>query len=63
MNQLKMYRCIRLMEFLQEKSRPIYAIARYLQVCERTVYRYFKLFEALGYKIEKDHYNKYKLIK
>jgi predicted DNA-binding transcriptional regulator YafY len=51
------------MEFLQEKSRPIYAIARYLQVCERTVYRYFKLFEALGYKIEKDHYNKYKLIK
>jgi predicted DNA-binding transcriptional regulator YafY len=60
MNQLKMYRCIRLMELLQDKSRCIHTIARYLNVTERTVYRYFDLFKQLGYTVNKNN-NKYKL--
>ena len=60
MNQLKMYRCIRLMQMLQHKPRYIHTIARYLNVSERTVYRYFDLFKQLGYTINKSN-NKYKL--
>ncbi len=63
MNQLKMYRCIKLMELLQDTARPMYTIARYLQVTERTVYRYFNLYKELGYTLEKDSNNKYKLTK
>jgi DNA-binding IclR family transcriptional regulator len=63
MNQLKMYRCIRLMELLQDTPRHIYTIARYLGVSDRTVYRYFDLFKQLGYTVERDSNNKYKLTK
>ena len=63
MNQHKMYRCIRLMELLQDKYRPIHTIARYLGVSERTVYRYFELFKALGYSVDRDINNKYQLRK
>ncbi len=63
MNQHKMYRCIRLMEYLQEKPRNFYTIERYLSVSNRTVYRYLKLYEALGYIVKKDKYNKVVLIK
>lgn len=63
MNQLKMYRCIKLMELLQETPRQIYTIARYLGVSDRTVYRYFDLFKQLGYTLERDSNNKYKLTK
>ncbi len=58
MNQHKMYRCIRLMELLQDKSRCIHTMARYLNVTERTVYRYLSLYKSLGYKIIKDKFNK-----
>lgn len=61
MNQHKMYRCIRLMELLQDKYRCIHTIARYLGVSHRTVYRYFELFKELGYSIDKDTNNKYQL--
>ena len=61
MNQHKMYRCIRLMELLQDKYRCINTIARYLGVSNSTVYRYFELFKALGYSIDKDTNNKYQL--
>jgi DNA-binding IclR family transcriptional regulator len=61
MNQLKMYRCIKLMELLQGTPRQIYTIARYLGVSHRTVYRYFELFKELGYSIDKDTNNKYQL--
>ena len=61
MNQLKMYRCIRLMQMLQDKPRHIHTIARYLGVSHRTVYRYFELFKELGYSIDKDTNNKYQL--
>jgi DNA-binding IclR family transcriptional regulator len=60
MNQLKMYRCIRLMQMLQDKPRSITTISRYLNVTERTVYRYFDLFKQLGYTLNKSN-NKYKL--
>jgi DNA-binding IclR family transcriptional regulator len=60
MNQLKMYRCIRLMQMLQDKPRSITIISRYLSVSDRTVYRYFDLFKQLGYTVNKNN-NKYKL--
>jgi DNA-binding IclR family transcriptional regulator len=63
MNQLKMYRFIKLLELLQEKSRHLQTISRYLNVSERTVYRYLKLFRSLGYKIIKDKHNKIRIQK
>jgi len=63
MNQHKMYRCMRLMQFLQDKPRNMYTIERYLSVSNRTVYRYLKLYEALGYIVKKDKFNKVELIK
>lgn len=63
MNQNKMYRCIKLMEYLQEKPRNMNTIAKYLSVNMRTVYRYLKLYEALGYEVKKDMFNKVKLEK
>ncbi len=63
MNQHKMYRCIRLMEYLQEKPRNMYTIERYLNVSNRTVYRYLKLYEAVGYIVKKDKFNKVELLK
>ena len=62
MNQHKMYRCIRLMQFLQDKPRNIYTISRYLNISNRTTYRYLKLYEALGYLIVKDKFDKIKLV-
>lgn len=59
MNQLKMYRCIKLIHLMQQKSRHIQTIARYLNVSHRTVYRYFHLFKALGYQVNKNSKNKY----
>jgi DNA-binding IclR family transcriptional regulator len=58
-----MYRCIKLLELLQEKSRHLQTISRYLNVSERTVYRYLKLFRSLGYNIIKDKHNKIRIQK
>lgn len=63
MNQRKLYRIFRLVELLTDKPRTIITISRYLDVTERTVYRYFDLFKQLGYKIEKQKFNKYLLVK
>ena len=63
MNQLKMYRVFKLHELLQIKFRTINTLSRYLGVSERTVYRYFKLFQELGFKLEKNEFNKYKITK
>ena len=63
MNQFKMYRCIKLLELLQKDSRHLNTIARYLNVTERTVYRYLKMFRSLGYKIIKDKNNKIRIEK
>ncbi len=63
MNQRKLYRIFRLVELLTDKPRTIITISRYLDVSERTVYRYFDLFKQLGYTIEKQKFNKYLLVK
>ena len=59
MNQLKMYRCIRLMQMLQDKPRSITTISRYLSVSDRTVYRYLNLYKSVGFQIVRDDFNKY----
>ncbi len=51
------------MEFLQDKPRNMHTISRYLDVNIRTVYRYLKLYEALGYLVIKDKFDKIKLLK
>jgi predicted DNA-binding transcriptional regulator YafY len=61
-NQYKMYRCIKLIEFLQFKERHIHTMAKYLNVSNRTVYRYLDLYKSLGYQVVKVN-NKFKLIK
>jgi hypothetical protein len=62
MNQHKIMRVIKLIEFLKVKSRPVKSMARYLQIGERSVYRYLKMYEELGYKLIKDKYKKYKIV-
>jgi DNA-binding IclR family transcriptional regulator len=59
MNQHKIYRVLRLLQLLHEKPRTVMAISRYLGTSERTVYRYFKLFEKLEYNVKRDNYYKY----
>jgi len=62
MNQLKLYRVFKMYELLQTKSRRINTLSRYLNVSERTIYRYFDLFKNLGFDLQKDELNKYKII-
>jgi len=62
MNQHKIIRVIKLIEFLKVKSRPVKSMARYLQIGVRSVYRYLKMYEELGYKLIKDKYKKYKIV-
>ena len=58
MNQHRMLRVIKLIQFLQLKPRPINSMARYLGISQRSVYRYLKMYEKIGYKLEKIN-NKY----
>ena len=58
MNQHRVMRVIKLMQFLQVKPRPINSRARYLGISTRSVYRYLKMYEKIGYKLEKIN-NKY----
>jgi len=59
MNQHRIMRVIKLIEFLKIKSRPINSMSRYLGISERSIYRYLKMFEQLGYQVNKDLNNKY----
>ena len=59
MNQHRIVRVIKLMRLLQDKPRTIQSISRYLQVSERTVYRYLKAYESIGFEVNKTIYNKY----
>ena len=34
-------------------------MSRYLGISERSIYRYLKMYEQLGYQVQKDKYNKY----
>ena len=59
MNQHRIMRVIKLIDFLREKPRFVNTIARYLGISERSVYRYLKMYEQLGYQVEKDINKKY----
>jgi len=59
MNQQRIMRVIKLMEFLKQKPRPVQSMVRYLGISERSVYRYLKMYEQLGYQIIKDNHKKY----
>ena len=59
MNQHRMMRVIKLMQFLKVKPRPIHSMARYLGISTRSVYRYLKMYEAIGYDVQKDDNYKY----
>jgi DNA-binding IclR family transcriptional regulator len=50
---------IKLIDFLKEKPRHVHTIARYLAISERSAYRYLKMYEQLGYQVEKDINKKY----
>ena len=52
-----------LMEYLKDNPRNYYTVERYLGVSNRTVYRYLKLYEALGYIVSRDKFNKIQLLK
>jgi predicted DNA-binding transcriptional regulator YafY len=41
----------------------MHTMAKYLNVNNRTVYRYLKLYEALGYLVTKDKFDKIQLTK
>jgi proteasome accessory factor C len=59
MNQFRIMRIIKLMQFLKVKPRPINSMARYLGISQRSVYRYLKMYEKIGYEVKKDIHNKY----
>jgi len=59
MNQHRIMRVIKLMEFLKQKPRPVQAMVSYLGISERSVYRYLKMYEQLGYQLTKDNHKKY----
>lgn len=62
-NQKTLIRCMRLIDFVQEKPRQVYSIMSFLGVSERTVYRYFKAFEEIGWTVVKDEFGKYTIHK
>lgn len=62
-NQKTLIRCMKMMEYLMEKPRQVYNLVEYLNVSERTIYRYFRAFEQIGYTVEKDEFGKYTLKK
>jgi len=59
MNQYRMMRVIKLIRFLQVKPRPIHSMARYLGISTRSVYRYLKMYQTIGYDVQRDDNYKY----
>ena len=59
MNQNRIFRVIKLIEFLKIKPRTISSMVRYLQISERSVYRYLKMYQELGYELKRNEYGKY----
>ncbi len=59
--QQKILRVFKLINLLQGTiGKPVHRLAELLETDERTVYRYFKLLEALGFEVVKE-YSKYKI--
>ena len=61
MNQHRFIRLIKLMQFLEQKPRHIRIIKRYLNISERTTYRYLECFKEIGYEVTKSKDFRYKL--
>jgi len=59
MNQHRIMRVIKLIQFLHIKPRPIHSMARYLGISTRSVYRYLKMYQTIGYDVQKDDNYKY----
>jgi predicted DNA-binding transcriptional regulator YafY len=59
MNQHRIYRVLKLIELLKEKPRHIRTISRYLQISERSVYRYINCFKEVGLNVYRDKNLKY----
>ena len=59
--QQKILRVFKLINLLQGTiGKPVHRLAELLETDERTIYRYFKLLEALGFVVVKE-FSKYKL--
>ncbi|MCE2779419.1 MAG: HTH domain-containing protein [Algoriphagus sp.] len=59
--QQKILRVFKLINLLQGTiGKPVHRLAELLQTDERTIYRYFKLLEALGFVVVKE-FSKYKI--
>jgi predicted DNA-binding transcriptional regulator YafY len=59
MNQNRIFRVIKLMELLKKKPVSMYSMVIYLGISERSVYRYLKMYQELGYELKKNQYGKY----
>jgi len=61
-NQKKIFRVLQLITLLQKKpAKSIRFISNFLECSERTAYRYLDLFKQLGFQLEKDEHNKFKI--
>jgi predicted DNA-binding transcriptional regulator YafY len=59
--QQKILRVFKLINLLQSSiGKPVHRLAEILETDERTIYRYFKLLDALGFEVVKE-YSKYKI--
>ncbi len=59
--QQKILRVFKLINLLQGNiGKPVHRLAELLETDERTIYRYFKLLEALGFEVVKE-FSKYKI--
>jgi predicted DNA-binding transcriptional regulator YafY len=59
--QQKILRVFKMINLLQSPiGKPVYRLAELLETDERTIYRYFKLLEALGFEVIKE-FSKYKI--
>lgn len=54
MNQQRFVRLIKLLHLLEERPRHLRTITRYLNVSERTTYRYIECFREIGYEVIKE---------
>jgi predicted DNA-binding transcriptional regulator YafY len=63
MNQHRFVRLIKLMQMLEDKPRHLRTITRYLNVSDRTTYRYVQCFREIGYEVIKEKHNKISLRK
>ena len=54
MNQHRFVRLIKLLHLLEERPRHLHTITRYLNVRERTTYRYIECFREIGYQVIKE---------